>query len=173
MPGLLGQVGGRDGDHRAAGVRQAVAAHPAAGQAAQGTAAACAHDEQVPGAAGSIDEHLAGLAAQHRGCGPEICGQAPPRQVEGLPEPLPGGLLPDCAQVGGRLTASSPPGGSQASTGINGASSSRARSAAKRSACRLPGDPLAPTMIRHAPDTVVLLEDAKWLSRPANLPDAG
>ena len=33
----------------------------------------------------------------------------------------------------------------------------RARSAAWRSAWRLPGDPLTPTMIRRTPDTVLLL----------------
>jgi hypothetical protein len=104
VPGLLGQVGGRDGDHRAAGVRQAVAAHPAAGQAAQGTAAACARDEQVPGAAGSIDEHLAGLAAQHRGCGPEICGQAPHARSRASQSRCQAASF-QTAQVGGRLTA--------------------------------------------------------------------
>jgi hypothetical protein len=41
----------------------------------------------------------------------------------------------------------------------------RARSAAWRSAWRLPGDPLTPTMIRRTPDTVLLLPNGTVYSK--------
>ena len=54
-----------------------------------------------------------------------------------------------------------PSGGTQVSTGISTASWWRARSAAWRSACTLPGDPLTPAKIRHVPG-MVMLPLAKW-----------
>src|SRR6516162_9525971 len=57
----------------------------------------------------------------------------------------------------GCRAARSPPGGTQARTGVRVASLGRARFSACRSARRLPGEPLAPTMTRRTPDTAALL----------------
>src|SRR2546427_10395755 len=55
--------------------------------------------------AGPVDEHRARLAARHDRLDAHIGGHPAETGVKGLPEPPPGGLAPDLAQVGGGIAS--------------------------------------------------------------------
>jgi len=60
MPDFPGECGRRNGDHRALGMGQAVAAHLGKGQPPQRAPAAGAHNQHIVRAAGQVDQHPAG-----------------------------------------------------------------------------------------------------------------
>src|ERR1035441_8586995 len=153
---FLGDGGGRDGEYRAPGVGQAVAAHPAAADPGQWATPSCSHDEQVVGGAGGLDQDRTWFASsddrpdgQARGFSSHAASSASRSRCEAS-----SAQMRRRVEEGARRSARSPPGGVQARTGISTASAVwRARSFAKRSARRLPGEPVAPTMTRRTGNT--------------------
>jgi hypothetical protein len=99
MPNFPGQYGRRNGDHRALGMGQAVAAHLATDHPGQRTTTASTHDQQVPGAVGQGDQDPASLTPVHERVDRRISGDFSPDCDERIPEPLTGVLPPDAAQV--------------------------------------------------------------------------
>jgi len=97
---MLGQVGGRDGEHGAVGVGQAVTGDRAAHQPRERSPAAGADDQQVAGLAGQTDQLRAGLATQYQRPGPHAAREAAERGTNRVAQPLPGVLLPQPAQLG-------------------------------------------------------------------------
>jgi len=94
VAGVLCQRGERDGQHRAVGVGQAVAADRAAQQSPQAAPAPSADNHDVARPTGQAGQYLAGLAAPHHRLGGEASGQATEGAVEGVPEQLPGITFP-------------------------------------------------------------------------------
>ena len=97
---FLGDGGGRDGEYRAPGVGQAVAAHPAAADPGQWATPSCSHDEQVVGGAGGLDQDRTWFASSDDRPDGQARGFSSPRCVERIAEPLRGVLRPDAAQGG-------------------------------------------------------------------------
>ena len=164
MAEFAGQGRRRDGQDRALGVRHAVAAHLGEGQAGQRISAAGSHDQHIVRAAGQVHQHPPRRPRSTRGCTSGSPGTSPhtatsasrscwqARSRHARPSSLAGWIRPRS------------PGTSKASTGIRTASCARARTSPKRSACRLPGEPLVPTMSLPMPNTVqpVFLIDWEW-----------
>ena len=113
MPEFAGERGRRDGQDRALGVGQAVAAHPGKGQPGQRAAAASAHDQHIAGAAGKVHQDPACRAALYARLHQRIGGDFAPHRDERVAELLAGEVLPLLAQRH-RSALRSPPGGSQA-----------------------------------------------------------
>ncbi len=103
MPDFAGECGRRNGEDRALGVGQAVAAHLAGDHPGQRATTAGTHDQQVTSAAGDRDQDPAGRATLyvrlHRG----IVRDFPPNCDERIPEPLAGGISPYLPQIARRL----------------------------------------------------------------------
>jgi hypothetical protein len=87
MPDFPGERGRGDGQHRAPGMGQAVAAYPAVDHLGQRAMVASAHDQQVTGV-GDRDQDPARLAALDRGLDRRVCGDLAPRGGERLVQPL-------------------------------------------------------------------------------------
>ena len=95
MPGLPSQCWWRNGNHRAAGMGQAVAAHlPGAGHPGERTTAASTHDQHVAGSGGYLEQDPARLAALHDKLDRRIVWDMPPGCYQSIPEPLAGRFLP-------------------------------------------------------------------------------
>ena len=168
---------GRDGQHRAPGVRQAVAADLAVPHPGQRAAPPRADDQQVIGGVRDLDQRRARLAADDDRLDVQVRRGAAPGGLQRAIEPLPGGVRPDAAQ-GGRGTgrsARSPPGGIHASTATSGTSLRRARCCAYRNARMLPGEPPVPTTSRSRPGTTFIIRCSGarvwiWTSRRPDFP---
>ena len=98
-PDFPGQCGRRNGDHRALGMGQAVAAHLAAGHPGQRPSTASTDGQQVIRAVGDFDQDPASLTPVHERVDRRIGRDFSPDCDERIPEPLPGVLFPDAAQV--------------------------------------------------------------------------
>jgi hypothetical protein len=122
----------RDGQHRAPGMGQAIAAHPAVNGPGQGPAVASSDDQQVSAAGRDGGQHRAGLATLYARPDGHVVRDVPPGGREGVAEPLPSVLSPDAAQVAARAApvGELPPGGVQARTGMRVASLARTRCSA-------------------------------------------
>lgn len=75
---------GGDGDHRAAGLGQAVAADPAVNGPGQSPAVPSSDDQQVAAAGRDGGQHRAGLAAFYAGPDGQIIGDGSPGGHEGV-----------------------------------------------------------------------------------------
>jgi hypothetical protein len=102
MPDLLSQSSRGNAEHRALGMGDAVAAHPARDRPRQRPATASAHDQQVTTAAGEAYQDPACRAAFHMRLHHRIIRNFTPHCDERIPETLPGHLLPDLAQIARR-----------------------------------------------------------------------
>ena len=95
---------GGDGDHRAAGVGQAVPADPTVPQAAERAAAASPYNQPVAVSAGRVDQDWARVPPHDQRLGFQVRREPAERRVQGVPHPLPGVVLPLHNQrVGGEL----------------------------------------------------------------------
>ena len=127
MPDFPGQCGRRNSEHRALGMGQAVAAHLATDHPGQPTTTASTHDQQVTRAVGQTDQDPASLTPVHERVDRRIGRDFSPDGDERIPEPLPGVLRPDTAQVAagippvGHFTTRGPPGKNGYQGGIVGA----------------------------------------------------
>ena len=106
---FLGECSRGNGEHRALGVRHAVAADPAGDCPCQHATAAGAHYQQVTGAAGEVYQYPACRAPLDVGLHPRIVRDFSPDGDERIPETLTGQVLPDLAQIarvkpGGAIT---------------------------------------------------------------------
>jgi len=99
MPEFAGKCGRRDGQDRAPGVGQAVAAYLGKDHPGQGAAAARADDQHIAGAAGKVDQHPAGRPPLDVRLNQRILGILAPHCEERVPEPLAGEVLPYLAQL--------------------------------------------------------------------------
>lgn len=105
---------GGDGDHRAGGAGQAVAADPAVPQAAERAAAASPYDQPVAVPAGRVDQDRARVSTHDQRLGFQVRREPAERRVQGMPHPLPGVVLPLHNQrVGGELPGREPGTGGQ------------------------------------------------------------
>ena len=105
---------GGDGDHRAAGVGQAVPADPPVPKAAERTAAASPYDQSVAVPAGRVDQDWARVPPDDQRLGFQVWREPAERRVQGAPHPLPGVVLPLHNQrVGGELPGREPGTGGQ------------------------------------------------------------
>jgi hypothetical protein len=106
---------------------QAVAADLATDHPGQCTTTASPHDQQVTRAGGDIDQDPASLTPVHKRVDRRIGRDFSPDGDERIPEPLPGVLRPDAAQVAagiplvGQISARGPPGKNGYQGGIVGA----------------------------------------------------
>ena len=127
MPDFPGQRGRRNGEHRALGMGQAVAAHLATDHSGQRTTTAGTHDQQVTRAVGHADQDPAGLTPVHKRVDRRIGRDFAPDCDERIPEPLAGVLLPGAAHLAtgiapvGQITARGQPGKNGYQGGIVGA----------------------------------------------------
>jgi hypothetical protein len=95
---------GGNGDHRAAGVGQAVPADPAVPQAAERAATASPYDQPVAVPAGRADQDRTRVSPHDQQLGFQVRREPAERRVQGVPHPLPCVVLPLHNQrVGGEL----------------------------------------------------------------------
>src|SRR5207247_2187086 len=90
VAGMRRHGGRRDRQHRALGMGEAVAAHPAGEDPGQHAAAACPDDEQVGRVAGDDGKDPPGGAAGHHRPDRQIGGELSPCRVNRVPQSLPG-----------------------------------------------------------------------------------
>jgi len=100
MSEFAGQRGRRDGQDRASGMSQAVAAHPGKGQPGQCPVAAGTHDQHIIGAACKGHQYPARQASLYLRLHQRIVGNLTPHRDQRVPEPLAGELLACLAQRG-------------------------------------------------------------------------
>jgi hypothetical protein len=85
---------GGDGDHRAAGVGQAVPADLSVPEAAERAATASPYDQPVAVPAGRADQDRARVPPHDQRLGFQVRREPAERRVQGVPHPLPGSVLP-------------------------------------------------------------------------------
>ncbi len=106
MPSFLSQVWRRNGEHRAPGMGQAVAAHlPGAGHPGKRATSTSTYDQQVIGFGGYLQQDPARLAALHDRLDRRAVRYLPPDCDQSAPEPQAGRFLPFVPQVAGWLKA--------------------------------------------------------------------
>jgi hypothetical protein len=91
---VAGQRRRRDGDHRAAGMGHAVAGHPGAGHPGQPAPAASPYHQQIPRAAGHVDQNPARRAALDPRLHQRILADLPPDRGQHGSQLLTGQVMP-------------------------------------------------------------------------------
>ena len=99
MAGMRGHGGRRNRQNRAQGMVEAIPAHPAGTEVGQPATAACPDHKQITRVARDDGKDGAGSAALDNGLDRQIGGKVSPRRVKRLPQPLPGVISPEAAQV--------------------------------------------------------------------------
>ncbi len=157
---LVHQRRRRHGQHRAAGVRQAVPADRLAHHPAQPRSPARPDDQQVVRLAGHLDQHRAGARRGPPASRPagRRARRPAPRRTRPTAAPRPPRAR-SCAGRGRNVVVppGRPPGGIHAVMASSGTFRCLVSSAANLSACRLPRDPCTPTMIRRTVGTATRL----------------
>jgi hypothetical protein len=103
VPGFPSECRRGNGEHRALGVRHAVAAHLAAGRPGQRATTASTHDQQVIRMAGEAHQDPARRASLHMRLHYRIIRDLSPHCDKRIPKTLAGPIVPDLAQIARRI----------------------------------------------------------------------